>query len=362
MTSTDGTTFELTTGVVRVPEQRLAGVRSSARTIDLAVVRLRRTDVASPADASAHVILAGGPGDSGVDQALGLARQGGAVLANLMQGDVIGIDQRGTGRSTPSLVSEARYGLPLDVPGSPETWLPIIERVSRAEADRFRSTGITLEAYNTRESADDVEAVRKALGYDRVTLWGRSYGSHLALAVLARHPAAVDRLVLVSPEGLDHTWKLPSQVDVVLRRIEERGAGDVTGQIGKVLTSLRAAPVRVETTHPQTGQPIVVGLGAFDVQWITAQSLGDPRLLATVPAAFREMVAGDFPRMAQVAAIRRGQLGVQSAMKVMMDLASGASAGRRARIDHESSRPCSGMRSMCRGSGWTILGRRRARR
>ena len=338
LTAIDGTAFELTTGMVRVPEQRLPGVGSPARTIDLAVVRLRRTNGASPAGAPAHVILAGGPGDSGVEQALGLARQGGAALADLMQGDLIGIDQRGTGRSVPSLVSEARYGLPLEVPGSAETWLPFIERVSRSEADRFRSMGIALEAYNTRESADDVEAVREALGYDRVTLWGRSYGSHLALAVLARHPAAVDRLVLVSPEGLDHTWKLPSQVDVVLRRLEERGAGDVTGQIDRVLTSLRGAPVRVNTVHPQTGQPIIVGLGAFDVQWITAQSLGDPRLLATLPAAFREMDAGDFRRMAQVAAIRRGQLGVQSAMKVMMDLTSGASAGRRARIEHESSK------------------------
>jgi pimeloyl-ACP methyl ester carboxylesterase len=176
-----------------------------SRTIELAVVRIRRAG--STGSASPHVILAGGPGDSGVTQVLGLARQGGAVFADLLNGDVIGIDQRGTGHSVPNLSSPALYHLPLDQPGSIEGWLPIIERVSQGEATRLRTAGVALEAYNTRESADDVAAVCRALDYTRVTLWGRSYGSHLALATLARHETLIDRLVLVSPEGLDHTWE-----------------------------------------------------------------------------------------------------------------------------------------------------------
>jgi hypothetical protein len=125
ITSSDGTVFELTTGFVRVQEQRGPAAGSDARTIDLAVARVRRAGPPATSPSSAHVILTGGPGDSGVDQVLGLARRGGAAMAALMSGDV-------------------------------------------------------------------------------------------------------DRLVLVSPEGLDHTWKLLSQVDVVLRRLAERGAGDVS--------------------------------------------------------------------------------------------------------------------------------------
>lgn len=223
LTADDGTTFDVTSAVVRVPEARAASGGDAARTIDLAVVRLRRTGATGlPA---AHVFLAGGPGDSGVDQVLGLARRGGALFANLVPGDVIGIDQRGTGRSVPNLASSVLYTLPLDQPGSIAAWLPAVERVSLAEAARLRAAGIGIETYNTRESADDLAEVCKALGLDRVTLWGRSYGSHLALAATARHGAMVDRLVLVSPEGLDHTWKLPSQVDAVLARLETRGAG-----------------------------------------------------------------------------------------------------------------------------------------
>lgn len=330
----DGTEFELTRGIVRVPEQWAAGVTATGGSIDLAIVRVRRAG--APASASAHVILAGGPGDSGVEQVLGLARQGGALLADLMAGDVVGIDQRGTGRSVPNLFSSSLYPLPLDQPGSIEAWLPIIERVCREEAARFRAQGIVLEAYNTRESADDVNAVREALGYPRVTLWGRSYGTHLALATVARHPAIVDRLVLVSPEGPDHTWKLPSQVDAVLQRLESRGAGDMVAPLTAVLERLKRQPVTVAATHPQTGRDAVIALGAFDIQSAVARALGDPRSLVTLPAAIREMRQGDFQRMAQVAMLQRERGGVQSAMKMMMDLSSSASATRLARIEREA--------------------------
>ena len=327
----DGTAFDVTSGTVQVVENRRTG---APRTIDLAFVQVRRTGAARTA--SAHVVLAGGPGDSGVDQVMGLARQGGAAIADLMQGDILGIDQRGTGRSVPNLSSSVLYGLPMDRPGSPETWLPIMERASAAEAARLRAAGIDLESYNTRESADDVAEVCAALGYARVTLWGRSYGTHLALATVARHPALVERMVLVSPEGLDHTWKRPSQVDAVIARLETRGAGSLMSPLAAVLERLRREPVTVPVTNPRTGQPAAIVLGSFDVQWIVSQALGDPRLVATLPSAIREMRDGDFRRIAQIAMLRRERAGIQSAMKMMMDLSSGAGASRRAQIEREA--------------------------
>jgi hypothetical protein len=107
LVAADGTAFVVTSGIVRVPEERASG---ASGTIDLAVVRVRRADAPSPA---AHVILAGGPGDSGINLVLGMARQGGAALADLVAGDYIGIDQRGTGQSIPNLASNVLYDLPL---------------------------------------------------------------------------------------------------------------------------------------------------------------------------------------------------------------------------------------------------------
>jgi pimeloyl-ACP methyl ester carboxylesterase len=334
LTAPDGRVIEVTTGFVRVPELRDSRGDSSS-TIDLAIVRLRPLATAARST-SAHVILAGGPGDSGTNLAMGLARQGSAALWQLFDGDVIGIDQRGTGRSRPNLASEVRYDLPLDKPGSLQDWLPRVEHASRRVAEEFRGRGIRLEAYNTQESADDVAEVGRALGYERMTLWGRSYGSHLALATVARHPGIVDRLVLVSPEGPNHTWKLPAQVDVVIRRLVERGATDLETNMRQVLTKLAAAPTTVFVKNPRSGASQTVVLGAFDVQWITANALGDPRLIAGLPRAFREMAKGNFERMAHIALLRRSTAGVASAMKHMMDLSSGATVERQQQIESEA--------------------------
>jgi pimeloyl-ACP methyl ester carboxylesterase len=69
---------------------------------------------------------------------------------------ITSIDQRGTGRSRPNLQTPVRYDLPLDRPGSMEEWLPRMRQANRTVAEAFRARGIRLEAYNTRESADDV--------------------------------------------------------------------------------------------------------------------------------------------------------------------------------------------------------------
>jgi pimeloyl-ACP methyl ester carboxylesterase len=92
----------------------------------------------------------------------------------------------------------------------------------------------------------------------------------------------------------------------------------------------------VNLTNPVTGAPATIVLGEFDVQWIVAQALGDPRLVSSLPAAVREMTQGRFDGVAQVALVRRTRGGVQSAMKHMMDLSSGASPERWRQIQREA--------------------------
>ncbi|MGH8499665.1 MAG: hypothetical protein ACRERV_12800, partial [Methylococcales bacterium] len=112
--SVDGSTHIVTTGRIRVPELH-AEITKSSSTIELAFIRVRRSDKPS---LSAHIILAGGPGDSGVSLVRNIAQHGGAGLMDLFDGDIIGIDQRGSGDSLPNLLVQTSYQLPLDQPGS----------------------------------------------------------------------------------------------------------------------------------------------------------------------------------------------------------------------------------------------------
>lgn len=333
----DGTRIEVEYGTVDVPEVR--GDPGSA-TLSLAWLRVRsRLD----APGAPVFVLAGGPGASSLEMVEGHLRNGGTWYVDMLGGDVIAIDQRGVGRSRPSLESATPLGFPLEEPGEREAMLARMRAVFRAEAQAFAKRGVDLRGYTTVESADDVDAVRRALGYEKIALWGASYASHLALATLRRHGDHVARAVLIAPEGPDHTLKLPSSAQSALERLAEMVAEDpeaaadvpdLLGALESVLARLGEQPVVVEVDGTR------VGVSAFDVQRIVADELGTLRGHAErLPALVAAMERGVFEDAARTLAEERRTGTVGSAMFWVMDSASGASA-ERARHVAEEAREC----------------------
>src|SRR5215469_7044724 len=201
-------------GRLLVPENRS---NPDSRLIELAFVRLKST---AQQPGPPLVFLTGGPGLSGID-----ALRMGALypwFAALRQvGDVIALDQRGTGLANPRLDCLETWDLPLDRPDSREEVLRVGREKSHICADFWRQQGVDLTGYTTEESADDIEDLRKALGYDTLNLYGASYGSHLALATIRRHGAHISRAIIAMVEGLDHTIKLPGTIQ---RHMEQLNA------------------------------------------------------------------------------------------------------------------------------------------
>lgn len=175
-------------GYVTVPEHR---DRESGRTIELAVAIVHSHVPDSGEDPV--LFLSGGPGDSALIDIAPL--WGGSTIRE--RHDLILLDQRGTGYSRPALPCQ-----PLDEP--PPLYPPqadqAAERVRLATIclDAYREQGIDVTAYSTSESASDVEAVRQALGIDRWSLYGISYGTRLALEVVRTHGSTVAAAVLDS--------------------------------------------------------------------------------------------------------------------------------------------------------------------
>jgi pimeloyl-ACP methyl ester carboxylesterase len=284
------------------------------------------------------VLLAGGPGESGIES---LDWPGGGrpeLWAALRQlGDVIALDQRGTGWSHPVPLAPAPLAMPLD------------HAVDAAEALAHAEAAVALMreawaghddlgAYTVLEAADDVAALADALGAERVRLLGASYGSHLGLAVLRRHPHRVECATLSLVEGPDHTYKLPSLVDASLRHLAELAAAspeaagghpDLLGDLEAALAKLRERPRAV----PCDAASVVVG--PFDLQRAVAGCLGDAPSLALLPSRIRAIGRGDLRWLAHETVDRR--LGwPASAMSWHTDAASGATSARRARIEEEA--------------------------
>jgi pimeloyl-ACP methyl ester carboxylesterase len=319
-------------GRLTVPESR---TKPSGRLVELRFVRFKST---ATAPGSPVVYLAGGPGGSGIATARGSRFPLFMVMREV--GDVIALDQRGTGLSEPRLVCPETLDYPLDRPGNREEMLHLMTGKARSCAESFRSQGVDLSAYNTSESADDLESLRAALGAPKISLWSISYGTHLALAALRRHEKGIDRVILAGVEGPDHTAKLPGNIQKALEAVNELMKKDpaVTSKILDLIDLIRQLgarldrdPVTVETTEPRSREKVKVTLGRFDLELVLAQLLGDSGAMLAYPAVAYRMSQGDFSFLAQrVLQLRRYPLGLM--MSYTMDCASGASPERMARI------------------------------
>lgn len=335
----DGSALEGKLGRIRVPERHGA---VDGPTIELAFV-LYESDAPEPGPPI--VFLAGGPGAPGVELCAEAATD--PRLRLLDHGDVIGIDQRGTGLSMPNLEEgpDFSYELPLDRAATrDEVAAAHAEAVARCCA-YWAEQGVDLAAYNTLESADDVDLVRRALG----------------LALLRRHSAHVARAVLMKVEGPDDTWKLPSNVQRSLARLSELVAADPAlnehlpdflGAVRGLLAQLAKEPVTITTDR--FGEPLTIAIGPHDLQCVIASALGHTNTLVTLPAAVHMATQGEWRHLLGfVLASRRASVG--SAMSLAMDCASGASPARRARIERERKDPANLLADAIDAPNWLAM-------
>jgi len=323
-------------GSLFVPERRSD---PQSNLIELAFVRFKST---STAPGPPIIYLAGGPGGSGIGAASGSRFPLFMALREI--GDVIAFDQRGTGYSKPNLGCYEYLSIPLDVAPTREVALKALTVAAKGCVGYWRDIQrVDLTGYNTNESADDLEDLRKALAVPKISLWSISYGTHLALATIRRHSNSISHVILAGTEGPNHTYKLPSNIQkhledlaAVVKADPEIGKEipDLLGLMKTVFDRLDAKPEVVQVTDPRTKQKVNVIVTKFVLQYIVANNIGTT-VTANFPAFFYRASKGDFTNPAQVwLNISRQEIG--SAMSYMMDCASGQTAARREQIQREA--------------------------
>ncbi len=136
----------------------------------------------------------GGPGVSSLHPVTSIARR-----SLLRDRDYIAFEQRGTHFALPNLECE---GAGQAVQRAYLDHRPIDDAVLEAVRqcrEKLVRQGIDLSAYNTDESAADVEDLRRLLKIDSLNLMGISYSGGLMMAVLQKYPQHIRSLVLDSP-------------------------------------------------------------------------------------------------------------------------------------------------------------------
>jgi len=338
-TQVEGQTVEAELGHLIVKENRS---NPKSNLIELAFVRLKSI-VEKPG--YPVVYLDGGPGSS----AINLARfpEYNRAFQKLREvGDVIILDQRGVGRSKPLLARLSFESLPTDVFVNKETGLRAFKERAKSAVDYFRSQGVDVLAYNTIESANDVEDLRKALVAEKLNLVGFSYGTHLGLACIRYNGKNLNRVVLIGTEGPDHTDKLPSTSDESIKRLAQIAAKDavigskvpdLTAILKRVLDRFEKEPVTVTITDQRTKKPVDVRVGKVGLQFLIMRDLGDAQDLPIFPLWFYTMDKGDYSILKRFVEKRYNQYGAGiSVMTLAMDISSGASKTRKERIAKEA--------------------------
>ncbi len=291
------------------------------------------------------IYLAGGPGGSGIATAAGARFP--LFMALREVGDVIALDQRGTGQSAPPPPCQAERPYPIDQALLRKPWLSYLREAAAHCTQVWRDQGVDLNAYTTWESAADLNALRQALGAEKISLWGISYGTHLAMAAVKRMEGHLHRLVLASPEGLEQTIKLPARSDRFYARVAAAVAADpqaaarypdLLGTMREVLESLDATPVTVEVVTPGTEQPVALTLDGTAARLFTSFFLSkNPQNIANLPAFYTALAAGNYDQLAQAAyRLAYARPAGFRPMSLAMDLASGVSDERLRQIRQEA--------------------------
>ncbi len=166
-------------GHLVVPENR---DEPGGATLELFVARVPALDRA--AESAAFTIIAGGPGQSSAEFYVNSSR--GFSRVN-RERDIVLVDQRGTGRSNAMRCPMPDDGEPLSL--DPE----LLREATEACLEQLPGDP---RFYSTSPAVRDLDAVRAALGYERLDLYGVSYGTRVAQHYLRRFPSRTRTVVL----------------------------------------------------------------------------------------------------------------------------------------------------------------------
>ena len=211
----------------------------------------------------------GGPGYGSMGSAGTYVKLFGDLLD---EHDLVLVDMRGTGRSKVIDCPDLQTGRTPD-------WIGV--------ASCARKLGDSYDSYRTAAAADDIDDVREALGYDRIDLYGDSYGTFLSQSYAFRHGETVKSLILDSayPVRGESGW-YPSLIPTGVRSLEiacdrdPECTGDAGERLERFVEELRA-------THQDVG-PLIAELGSA--------GNGPPESYLLIDHAIREYLAGNQER------------------------------------------------------------------
>ncbi len=271
-------------------------------TLELAVVVIKSQ---SPDTAPDPVVLnQGGPGGGTIEYFFSLLMERPLETAR----DILLFDQRGTGLSRPALdcpeINTAVYAQ-LDENLDILAFNQVYNAAALQCQQRLTREGVNLSAFNSLENANDIDALRQVLGYEKINLYGVSYGSLLALHTLREHPDGLRSVILdgVLPPQMNLNADVPFSADYGFTRFFEACAADASCSryypelettFFNLVERLNQQPASLRLVDMQTGQAYTDIFTGDDLLWGVFQILYARELVPLLPELIRSVDLGRY--------------------------------------------------------------------
>ena len=299
LTSPTGNQVDARCGTLTVPEDR---ANPNARQIELHVAVIPAVKRKPQPDAL--FLLAGGPGQSAIETFPAMI----PLMFPIHEGrDIVLVDQRGTGKSNPLRCLD-----------------PEDESLTDEEAlEKLKACPEQLDAdprfYTTEIAMTDLDAIRSALGYETINIYGASYGTRAALTYLRMFPEQVRSVTLDAVVESDFVIFMDAAEDgqMALEKFFARCEADeacsatfpdLRSEFERLLARLEGSPADITIPHPVTNKPLELNVTRKMITSMVFNTLYVPDLVTTLPLSIHAAFADEnyLPLISQAFLVNAG--------------------------------------------------------
>ncbi len=255
------------------------------------------------------MFLAGGPGQAAVELAAGLRR---AFTEVRKTRDLILVDQRGTGQSHPLQCEDSET----------QSIYQIIPEDFDANEIKECLKNLTgdLSQYNSENAIRDFDAIRVALGHEKINIYGGSYGTRAALIYMRMFPDSLRTVVLDSvgpvevPIGLFGLSSARS-FDLLLEKCNKDDSCNkawpkLAMECEQVVQALEQSPVTLDIPHPRLGNKTTFVVSKDKFISTLLMQLYSMQTRTLVPLIIHQASIGNFAPLAGIISQTDGEQGI----------------------------------------------------
>ncbi|MBA6339029.1 alpha/beta fold hydrolase [Colwellia sp. BRX8-7] len=255
------------------------------------------------------MFLAGGPGQASVELAAHIFSTFGEIKKSH---DIILVDQRGTGKSHPLSCDENEVRNAYEI--IPEDFSPqeIKDCIAQFKGD--------LSQYNSENAIRDFDAVRVALGHEKINIYGGSYGTRAALVYMHLFPDALNSVVLDSVGPIEvpiGTFGQSSarSFNLLLENCQQDESCNsaypsLKDDFTAVIARLEQAPVNLKIAHPRLGTKTDFVLSRSKFISNLRMQLYSMQTRTLVPLVIHQAFLGNYQPMIGLIAMSEGGMGM----------------------------------------------------